>query len=262
MKKLLVTLLCVNLMFIGFSSSTSASKKNEVSPANHILVNDNENTPSNMKWIEQTDEFLKYTYTLDGVNYLIEETFHDDNSVTSKVYKEDEITGEYEVVDTLKSSFDESKEVIVQENQEGIISELEVNSEEVETIYNPIDALSVSNSDNFTTQADQDFVYSSTSYGSNKPAQWLVGVIAITISTILKRKVDQWVTRVAGLTYAFWSERVYYKYVTYKKNYGQITQVTRTFRYVYSDSARTNPIANTVHDSSRTGITFVSQRIY
>ncbi|GKW46894.1 hypothetical protein [Planococcus sp. NCCP-2050] len=265
MKKLVLTVVCTNLILAGFASSSLAAPMKAVQEPSQVLSTETGNSPINTKLVKQTDDYLKYSYTLDGENYVIEENFKGDYEVSSVIYLENKKTGELEFFEELNTSYDEKKDLIVQVNHEGDVSETVVEPESEVTLYNSKDAQLLSNGSNFSTFADQagEFLYKSTTTGSSKPTQWLVGVIAITIASITKMPATgAWAVKVAGFTYAFNTKTVYYKYVNYQKNAGSAAMVARTFRYVYPSSARTNPIANSVTDYSRGGTSIVSTRIY
>lgn len=218
----------------------------------------NDNGVDEIEYITLTEEELEYTYTEDGKEYKAVEYFLSDTEIESHFYAWNPETNEYEFEETIITTYSEESDIITYDN----ISTGEVIEEDLSP------TLTVSDPDLATTQPihpsgdmsiQSTWKFSSSAYGTNKPARWSVAIIAGAIAFITKVPATaKFVVHSANVTYQIASGTIYYRYDTYHNS----NRETRVARHVFSNSSRSRLIATAVHVHSRTGTTLVSTRVY
>lgn len=252
--RVFLSFIIVTLVFTGSFSYTTSANGN----VKETTIEDNEIT--NFEYITQTDEKLEYTFTEKGTDYKVIE-YLSERKVVSHVYRKKLGTNEFKKYDIVTTTYMEDENTIKQNSTyTGETHQVDISPilEDQEQEKN----LSTTNNVQPAMGTDG-FVYQGTTYGTNTPTKWLVGAIAISLAAITKLPASaKWIINLSNLTFQLGKDKLYYSYSTYRKGTGIGSMVTRTVRTVYLDSKRTNALASTVYDASRTGSKLVAKHVY
>lgn len=177
--------------------------------------------------MEQTEQRIEYTYTEGNEEFKVVEIFNDDSDeLVSTIYKKNQETGDFEVADKIESEILSNDDILIESATTGRVEVMEIDSD----------------SDYFELQATTTWKYHGTTYGSNKPTKWTVGIIALAIASITKLPASaKFVTNAANLTFQIGKDVIYYKRLSYKSG----PRLRPDFKFVttlYSDKARTKVI--------------------
>lgn len=234
---------------------------------NKVTVDANEDI-KNLEMIKHDDGFLKYTYSQNGENFLVEEQLSETKVVTT--YFIEDKNGDYKKDDKVTTKLNKDRETLVQTSEkDGSLGEISLETfaapEGVEPQEGQLAKLSI-NSKNSMSLSSSEYVpweYSSTSYGTNTPTKWAIGIISLAIASITKVPATaSFVTLAANHTYQSFSSTIYYSYEYYKRGDNIGDAETMTHRYVYASSDRNDPIARTTTISSRSGMEVIQKVNY
>lgn len=235
LKRKLFSILLVGALFL--SMTTFPSIEASAMTNSNVVVD-------NINFIEVSDNKFEYTYEKDGNVYKNVE-FIDDGFIQSYIYKHDESTNEYNLVDKFDTVIAVEDIVAVSENIE-------------------VEKLSAIANDELSTFAVQPppsggsgFTHTNTIYSSSKPTQFTIAALAVTIAAITKvPKAAQYVANLAALYYSFGKDVVYFRTDTYSKGSG-LSKDVKSINQIYLDSSRTKRLGTNAYLNNRKGSTLL-----
>lgn len=200
-----------NLVFSSFTPfAAEASEQKE-------QINQN-----GIQFITISDEKYEYLLEKEGMKYKYIEKI-DGNKIFSDIYVFNSEKKDYIKTDALETTVTIENITIKEgENTTIVKNPLNIQSQLQKSLLNNENTIAPFALD----EGNGNWVYQSTSYGSSKAKQFTLAAISLTVSMISKVPTGyKWVANMASLYFSFGKDIVYYRYETYKRGSGILTEL-------------------------------------